>query len=160
MLRSLHVRGYRSLRDIRVKFGRITVVTGENGVGKSNLYRALALLQRMAEGRFAEAVESEGGMPGLMWAGRQRKDGPALQPPADWVVQDHGTSRIVLVFPAAEGFEAKVAAGSALLARALAGTSAADRPVLVQPYLRYEEGAPDGDKLATAVVRMSVIIEP
>ncbi len=76
MLRSLHVRGYRSLRDFRLKFGRITVVTGENGVGKSNLYRALALLQRMAEGRFAEAVEAEGGMPGLMWAGLQRKDGP------------------------------------------------------------------------------------
>lgn len=76
MLRSLHIRGYRSLRDFRVRFGRITVITGGNGVGKSNLYRALALLQRMAEGRFAEAVEAEGGMPGLMWAGLRRKDGP------------------------------------------------------------------------------------
>ena len=77
VLRSLHIRGYRSLRDFRMRFGRVTVITGENGVGKSNLYRALALLQRMAEGRFAEAVEAEGGMPGLMWAGmRRKKDEP------------------------------------------------------------------------------------
>ena len=48
MLRSIHLRGYRSLRDFRLKLGRVTVVTGENGVGKSNFYRALAMLQRMA----------------------------------------------------------------------------------------------------------------
>ena len=86
VLRTLHVRGYRSLRDFRVKFGRITVITGENGVGKSNLYRALALLQRMAEGRFAEAVEAEGGMPGLMWAGmRRKKDEPRR---VGWEIED------------------------------------------------------------------------
>ena len=86
VLRSLHVRGYRSLRDFRVRFGRITVITGENGVGKSNLYRALALLQRMADGRFAEAVEAEGGMPGLMWAGmRRKKDEPRR---VGWEIED------------------------------------------------------------------------
>lgn len=70
MLRSLHIRGYRSLRDFRLKLGRVTVITGENGVGKSNFYRALAMLQRMAEGRFAEAIALEGGMPSLLWAGK------------------------------------------------------------------------------------------
>lgn len=74
MLRTLHLRGYRSLRDFRLSLGRITVVTGGNGVGKSNLYRALAMLQRMADGRFAEAVAREGGMPSLLWAGERRKD--------------------------------------------------------------------------------------
>ena len=76
MLRTLHLRGYRSLRDFRLTLGRITVVTGGNGVGKSNLYRALAMLQRMADGRFAEAVAQEGGMPSLLWAGERRKDEP------------------------------------------------------------------------------------
>lgn len=76
MLRSLHIRGYRSLRDFRLKLGRVTVITGENGVGKSNFYRALAMVQRMADGRFAEAVAQEGGMPSLMWAGARRKDEP------------------------------------------------------------------------------------
>ena len=76
MLRSLHIRGYRSLRDFRLKLGRVTVITGENGVGKSNFYRALAMMQRMAEGRFAEAIALEGGMPSLMWAGKRRKEEP------------------------------------------------------------------------------------
>lgn len=76
MLRSLHIRGYRSLRNFRLKLGRVTVVTGENGVGKSNFYRALAMMQRMADGRFAEAIASEGGLPSLMWAGERRKDEP------------------------------------------------------------------------------------
>lgn len=74
MLRTLHLRGYRSLRDFRLSLGRINVVTGGNGVGKSNLYRALAMLQRMADGRFAEAVAQEGGMPSLLWAGERRKE--------------------------------------------------------------------------------------
>ncbi|GAA5130469.1 AAA family ATPase [Luteolibacter yonseiensis] len=74
MLESIHIRGYRSLRDFRLRFGGVTVVTGQNGVGKSNLYRALAMIQRMADGRFAEAIADEGGMPGMLWAGRRRKD--------------------------------------------------------------------------------------
>jgi predicted ATPase len=74
MLRTLHFRGYRSLRDFRLKLGRVTVVTGGNGVGKSNVYQALALLRRMAQGRFAASVAAEGGLPGMLWAGVRRKD--------------------------------------------------------------------------------------
>jgi predicted ATPase len=69
MLRTIHFQGYRSLRDFRLKLGRVTVVTGENGVGKSNVYRALGLMRKMAEGRFAAAVAEEGGLPSLLWAG-------------------------------------------------------------------------------------------
>jgi predicted ATPase len=61
MIESIAVRGYRSLREFRMKLGRVTVVTGGNGVGKSNVYRSLALLQQMAAGRFAEALAAEGG---------------------------------------------------------------------------------------------------
>lgn len=71
MLESLRVRGYRSLLDLKVKPGPVTIVTGGNGVGKSNLYRSLLLLHRMAEGRFAEAVAAEGGMPSILWAGER-----------------------------------------------------------------------------------------
>ena len=76
MLESVHIRGYRSLRNFRMRFGEVTVVTGQNGVGKSNLYRALAMVQRMADGRLAETIAGEGGMPGLLWAGDRRKDEP------------------------------------------------------------------------------------
>ncbi len=76
MLQSITVQGYRSLREFRLKLARVTVVTGGNGVGKSNVYRSLALLQRMAEGRFAAALANEGGMPSVLWAGNRRRDEP------------------------------------------------------------------------------------
>ncbi|MCB1131340.1 MAG: AAA family ATPase [Verrucomicrobiae bacterium] len=76
MLRSLQIRGYRSLREFRMKFGNITIVTGANGVGKSNVYRSLALVQRMAEGNFAASLAAEGGMPSALWAGERRRDEP------------------------------------------------------------------------------------
>ncbi len=76
MLQSIHFSGYRSLRDFRLKLGRVTVVTGENGVGKSNLYRGLMLLQRMAEGRLAAALAEEGGMPSALWAGPTKAGEP------------------------------------------------------------------------------------
>jgi predicted ATPase len=44
------VSGYRSLRAIRFPVGRLTVFVGANGVGKTNLYRALELLQAAAAG--------------------------------------------------------------------------------------------------------------
>lgn len=74
MLRNIHFQGYRSLRDFRLRLGRVTVVTGENGVGKSNVYRALGLMRKMAEGRFAAAVAEEGGLPSLLWAGELKKN--------------------------------------------------------------------------------------
>jgi predicted ATPase len=76
MLESLHIRGYRSLRDFRLRLGRLTLVTGRNGVGKSNLYRALSMIQRMADGRFAETIAADGGMPAILWAGDLGKDEP------------------------------------------------------------------------------------
>ena len=74
MLRTIHFQGYRSLRDFKLKLGRVTIITGENGVGKSNVYRALGLMRKMAEGRFAAAVADEGGLPSLLWAGELKKN--------------------------------------------------------------------------------------
>ncbi len=69
MLHSVRLSGYRSLRDLRLRLGRVTVIRGANGVGKTNVYRALRLLSALARGDFAEAVASEGGMRSLLWAG-------------------------------------------------------------------------------------------
>jgi predicted ATPase len=69
MVKELHIAGYRSLRDLRLRLGPVTVVEGANGVGKSNLYRALRLVSALAAGRFAEAISAEGGMPSALWSG-------------------------------------------------------------------------------------------
>ena len=69
MISTIAVHGYRSLRELRVPLGRITVVTGANGTGKSSLYRALRLLADCAEGQVIGSLAREGGLPSTLWAG-------------------------------------------------------------------------------------------
>ncbi|MFC7406888.1 AAA family ATPase [Georgenia alba] len=71
MLTTLAVRGYRSLRDVVLPLGRLTVVTGANGSGKSNLYRALRLLAATAGVGAPAALAQEGGLSSALWAGRE-----------------------------------------------------------------------------------------
>ncbi len=78
-LRRLWVRNFRSLADVEMHLGRITVVQGANASGKTNVYRALRLLSRGAAGELARAVLSEGGMPSMLWAGD--RVGPRTAPP-------------------------------------------------------------------------------
>ncbi len=47
---TLAVANYRSIRSLVVPLGNLTLVTGANGSGKSNLYRALRLLAEAAQG--------------------------------------------------------------------------------------------------------------
>lgn len=77
LLRDVQVAGYRSLRAIRFPVGRLSVFVGANGVGKTNLYRALELLQAAAGGTLAHALAAEGGMESAMWAGERRRNEPA-----------------------------------------------------------------------------------
>jgi predicted ATPase len=69
MINTIAVQGYRSLRELRVPLGTITVVTGANGTGKSSLYRALRLLADCAEGQVVASLAREGGLPSTLWAG-------------------------------------------------------------------------------------------
>jgi predicted ATPase len=72
-LQEIHVEGYRSLKSIRLPIDPLTVLVGENGVGKSNLYRALSLLHRAAEGTITEAIAEEGGLESVLWAGARER---------------------------------------------------------------------------------------
>ena len=69
MLQTLAFANYRSLRELRLSLGRLTVITGGNGVGKSNVYRGLRLLVDAVEGQLGRALAREGGMPSALWAG-------------------------------------------------------------------------------------------
>lgn len=68
-IRTVAVEGYRSLRQLVLPLGRLTVVTGANGVGKSSLYRALRLLAEVALGGAIGALAREGGLQSTLWAG-------------------------------------------------------------------------------------------
>lgn len=69
MLATLAVENYRSLRQLTLPLDRLTVITGPNGTGKSNLYRALRLLAGSARNGAVAALAREGGLPSTLWAG-------------------------------------------------------------------------------------------
>src|SRR5262252_2488535 len=71
-LREIHVSGYRSVRDLRLKLRSINVLTGPNASGKSNLYNSVFLLAKAAAGGFAQVIADEGGMPSVLWAGARK----------------------------------------------------------------------------------------
>jgi len=77
VLREIHASSYRSLRSIRFPAERLTVFVGPNGVGKTNLYRVLQLLQAAAGGMLSRELAAEGGMQSALWAGQRRAGGPA-----------------------------------------------------------------------------------
>jgi predicted ATPase len=70
-IQELTIKGFRSLRDVRWTPGRLNVLIGPNGSGKSNLLDACALLRESALGTLPQGIISRGGMPVLLWDGRE-----------------------------------------------------------------------------------------
>jgi predicted ATPase len=69
MLTAVAISNYRSLRSIVIPLQKLNVVTGANGSGKSNFYRALRLLGDTAQGRVVPSLAREGGLQSTLWAG-------------------------------------------------------------------------------------------
>lgn len=69
MLTTLAIGNYRSVLNLTVPLGPLNVVTGANGSGKSNLYRALRLLAATARDDVIAALAAEGGLESTFWAG-------------------------------------------------------------------------------------------
>jgi predicted ATPase len=80
VINTLAIANYRSLRDVILPLGQLNVVSGDNGSGKSNLYRALRLLAETAQGGVIASLAREGGLISALWAGPEadsaRPNGP------------------------------------------------------------------------------------
>lgn len=48
MLREIFIENYKSIQKLRLELGRVTVLIGENGSGKSNILEAIALASAAA----------------------------------------------------------------------------------------------------------------
>ena len=75
-LSAVMIRGYRSIRSLFLPIERCSVFVGPNGVGKTNLYKALALLRAAADGTITRTIAEEGGIESVLWAGPRRAGQP------------------------------------------------------------------------------------
>ncbi len=57
MLTRLQVRGFKNLLDVDLRFGPFTCISGQNGVGKSNLFDAIHFLHLLTKHAIMEAVQ-------------------------------------------------------------------------------------------------------
>lgn len=69
-LLELHVENFRSLRDVTIPLGPLTVLVGANGVGKSNVLKVFDLLADIIRTDLEPALESRGGFDQVaFWGG-------------------------------------------------------------------------------------------
>lgn len=69
MLNTFAITNYRSIARLVMPLTRLNLITGANGSGKSNLYRALRLLADTAHGGVIAPLAREGGIQSTVWAG-------------------------------------------------------------------------------------------
>ncbi len=61
MIQSVNIQNYKSIVDLDLKLGRINVIIGENGAGKSNLLEAITLCSAASQGKLDnEFLETRG----------------------------------------------------------------------------------------------------
>lgn len=74
-LTAISIKGYRSIQQLYFDVDACSIFIGANGVGKTNLYKALGLLRSAADGTLTRAIAQEGGIESVLWAGaRQRRE--------------------------------------------------------------------------------------
>jgi predicted ATPase len=88
VLSALAIANYRSLRQLTVPLGRLTVITGGNGSGKSSVYRSMRLLAEIANGGVVRSLVREGGLSSTLWAGPESFSAAMLR--GDTPVQGSG----------------------------------------------------------------------
>src|ERR1039457_827109 len=68
----LAVKGFRSLADVVWEPGKLNVLIGPNGGGKTNLLKVVRLLKASALGQLGKFVQREGGMQPMVWDGSSK----------------------------------------------------------------------------------------
>ncbi|MFD1260950.1 AAA family ATPase [Entomomonas asaccharolytica] len=75
MIKTLAIANFRSINNLVLPLSQLNVITGANGCGKSNLYKALRLLAETAQGNVISAIAKEGGLESVLWAGPEKITG-------------------------------------------------------------------------------------
>ncbi|WTC78445.1 AAA family ATPase [Streptomyces sp. NBC_01637] len=84
-LLELHVENFRSLRDVTVPLGPLTVLVGPNGVGKSNLLAVFDLLSDIIRTDLQPALDARGGFDEVaFWGGSKPPTSMTIRLKASW----------------------------------------------------------------------------
>lgn len=100
-LLELHVENFRSLRDVTIPLGPLTVLVGANGVGKSNVLKVFDLLADIIRTDLEPALETRGGFDEVAFWG-----GP--KPPSTLRIRLKGTWTIHSSANAPDEYDLKV----------------------------------------------------
>ena len=79
-IHSISIQGFRSVRKMTFPLKQLNIISGANGCGKSNLYKAIRFLHEAANGQLSQAIGKEGGIQKIMWAGGHRAGDRAKDP--------------------------------------------------------------------------------
>lgn len=72
MIKTLAIANFCSINKLVLPLSQLNVITGANGCGKSNLYKALRLLAETAQGSVVNAIAKEGGLASTLWASPEK----------------------------------------------------------------------------------------
>ncbi|MFH8616694.1 AAA family ATPase [Streptomyces sp. NPDC017979] len=84
-LLELHVENFRSLRDVTIPLGPLTVLVGPNGVGKSNVLKVFDFLAAIIRTDLQPALDERGGFDEVgFWGGDKPPTSMVIRLKADW----------------------------------------------------------------------------
>ncbi|MEO3972469.1 AAA family ATPase [Streptomyces sp. CAU 1734] len=84
-LLELHVENFRSLRDVTIPLGPLTVLVGPNGVGKSNVLKVFDFLAAIIRTDLQPALDERGGFDEVaFWGGEKPPTSMVIHLKADW----------------------------------------------------------------------------
>jgi len=71
LIKTLKIKGYKSIKDETIEFNNINVLIGCNGAGKSNLLSLFMLLNNVSQNRLRSYVSEKGGAQSLLYKGKK-----------------------------------------------------------------------------------------
>ena len=77
-LSKIKIKGYKSIKECDIDFGKINVLIGSNGAGKSNFISAFALLQNILV-RNLQVTVAQSGINSLFYKGRKTTEEIAFE---------------------------------------------------------------------------------
>lgn len=71
LLKRVHIKGFKSIRDQELEFRMLNILIGGNGAGKSNLLSFFELINKMKEHELSAYIIEQGGANSILYNGRK-----------------------------------------------------------------------------------------